>query len=79
MEPIDRRELLRRGGLAALAAGAASAWPGVAAAAPAADRRLRELVRSLQGDVLTRSSRGYAAARRLHNPRFDAVRPLAIA
>jgi FAD/FMN-containing dehydrogenase len=42
------------------------------------DPRLRALQQAVDGQVLTRSSPGYAAARRLFNERFDAIRPLAV-
>jgi FAD/FMN-containing dehydrogenase len=79
VEPLDRRELLGRVGRSVLAAGALAASPGFASAASAADPRLRELARDLQGEVITRSDPGYQRARLAENTRFDAVRPLAIA
>src|ERR687886_1578886 len=76
MERLDRRELLTRG-LAAGAALASPAWLRLGDGQPTA-RRLRELARGLHGDLLTPSSSGYARARTLYSPRFDAVRPRAI-
>jgi hypothetical protein len=76
---LDRRELLGRAGRWVLAAGALAAWPGFASAASAADPRLRELARELQGDVVSRSDAAYRRARLVENTRFDAVEPLAIA
>jgi FAD/FMN-containing dehydrogenase len=70
--------LLRRAGLAVLASGAAAAWPELAVAAPP-EGRLRQLARSLDGELVTRSSPGYRRAKQLYDPRFDTIRPLAIA
>jgi FAD/FMN-containing dehydrogenase len=75
---FDRRELVRRGAGAALALGAGAGWS-VDSARAAGDRRLAALARELDGDLVVRGGRGYAAARRLWNARFDGVRPLAIA
>ncbi len=80
MEQITRRELLVRGGRAALAAGtlplaarlAESAW-----AAPPTGI-LGELARTLRGDVVLPSDSSYTAARVLFNTRFDAVHPRAV-
>jgi FAD/FMN-containing dehydrogenase len=83
MTTLDRRELLRRAGGAALAAGVAVAWPGSLRAASreaqGASGALRALARSLDGDLVTRSSSRYRAAKQLYDTRFDAIRPLAIA
>ncbi len=75
-EGVDRREFLRR----ALAAGAVVAVPAWATGvASTGDRRVKELARSLAGPVIARGARGYAQARLLFNPRFDAVKPLVVA
>ena len=74
-ERLDRRELLRRAG----AVGAALAAAGGTGQAAAATSPLRTLARSLDGDLVTRASPRYGSARQLHDTRFDAVRPLAIA
>lgn len=77
MTELDRATFLRRtGGI--LAAAAAAEWTNVAHALGGADPRLRELARAVRGPVLTRASAAYNAARLLVDPRFDAVRPLAI-
>jgi FAD binding domain/Berberine and berberine like len=75
----DRRELLRRGTQGALALGSAGVlWPAAPARA-AADPRLSVLDRTLDGDLVARGAPGYAQARLGWNPRFDGVRPLAVA
>ena len=74
----SRRELVRRGIGGALALRAAAAWP-VAPARAAADPRLAALHRTLDGDLIARGAPGYAQARLGWNPRFDGVRPLAVA
>jgi FAD/FMN-containing dehydrogenase len=83
MTTLDRRELLRRAGGAVLAAGVAAAWPGSLRAAGrdarGASGSLRALARSLDGDLVTRSSSRYRTAKQLYDTRFDAIRPLAIA
>jgi hypothetical protein len=75
-ERFDRRELLRRAGIASLVLGTGALSParGLAAGSP-----LAALARSLDGELVTRSSSGYRAAKRLYDTRFDAIRPLAIA
>ena len=75
MERLDRTELLRRAGGAALAA---SAWPALAGAAPPSGE-LRRLDRALEGSVVPRGAAGYGTARLLFNTRFDGVKPLAVA
>ncbi len=75
---LDRRALVERAARAALAAGAAPWWR-LPAASAAHDPRLRALARELRGTVVARGQPGYDAARRLYSPRFDAVRPLAVA
>jgi hypothetical protein len=77
-DSFDRGELLRRGVGGALGLGAAAAWP-LAPARATADPRLAALARVLDGDVVPRGGKGYAQARLIWNPRFDAIRPLAIA
>jgi FAD/FMN-containing dehydrogenase len=61
-----------------LALRAAAAWPAAPAQA-ARDPRLAALARRLDGELIVRGGKGYAQARLGWNPRFDAVRPLAIA
>jgi FAD/FMN-containing dehydrogenase len=79
-ERYDRRELVRRGAGAAVAIGATAGGLGTAAAAHAVvDTRLSALARQLDGDLVVRGGVGYAQARLLWNPRFDGIRPLAIA
>jgi FAD/FMN-containing dehydrogenase len=74
---LDRRELLRRA--AAGAAAGALLWrPGIARARPAGTP-LSELASALGGDLVPRGAPGYPAAKRLHNTRYDSVRPLAVA
>ena len=75
---FDRGELLRRGVGGALGLAAATAWP-VASARAAADPRLAALARVLDGDLVPRGGKGYAQTRLIWNPRFDGIRPLAIA
>jgi FAD binding domain/Berberine and berberine like len=75
-ERYDRQELLARSA-AALIAGAA-AGSALGARAPSAGA-LRRLARELHGPLVTPSSRAYASSRLLYNPRFDGVRPRAIA
>jgi FAD/FMN-containing dehydrogenase len=77
-DSFDRGELLRRGVGGAFGLGAAAAWP-LAPARATADPRLAALARVLDGDVVPRGGKGYAQARLIWNPRFDAIRPLAIA
>jgi FAD/FMN-containing dehydrogenase len=74
----DRRELLRRSAAGALGLGAAAAWP-LAPARASADPRLAALARELDGKLIVRGGPGYAQARLLWNPRFDGIRPLAVA
>lgn len=75
---FDRNELLRRGVGGAFGLAAAAAWP-FAPARVAADPRLAALARVLDGDLVPRGGKGYAQARLIWNPRFDGIRPLAIA
>lgn len=75
---FDRSELLRRGVGGALGLGLAVGWP-LPQARASADPRLAALARVLDGDLVARGGRGYAQARLIWNPRFDQVRPLAIA
>lgn len=68
---IDRRTLLRRGAEAALAAGV---LPHLSRPAPP----FGELRDAVRGEVLTPGRRGYDAARRIYNRRYDRVRPPAV-
>jgi hypothetical protein len=78
-ERYDRREILRRATQGALGLGAAGVlWP-IPPARAAADPRLAALARRLDGDLIPRGGKGYARARLGWNPRFDGVRPLAVA
>lgn len=74
----DRRELVRRGVVGALGVGAAASWP-LASAHAARDPRLASLARVLDGELVPRGGKGYAQARLGWNPRYDGIRPLAIA
>ena len=74
----DRRELVRRGVVGALGVGAAASWP-LASAHAARDPRLASLARVLDGHLVPRGGKGYAQARLGWNPRYDGIRPLAIA
>jgi FAD/FMN-containing dehydrogenase len=78
-ERYDRRELVRRSAGAAVAIGATAGGLGTAAAYAVADPRLSALARELDGDLVVRGGPGYANARLLWNPRFDGIRPLAVA
>ena len=73
---FDRRELVRRAGIASLVLGTGTLAP---ARALAAGPPLSALARSLDGDLVTRASPGYRVAKRLYDMRFDAIRPLAVA
>ena len=75
-ERFDRRELVRRAGVASLVLGAGALAP---ASARAAGSPLSALARSLDGELVMRSSSGYRLAKRLYDTRFDAIRPLAVA
>jgi hypothetical protein len=74
----DRREFVRRGVVGALGVGAAASWP-LASALAARDPRLASLERVLDGYLVPRGGKGYAQARLGWNPRYDGIRPLAIA
>ena len=91
---VDRRGFLRSGGGALLAAGLLAAChgstsrptprptpSGSTAGGPPATSGLdwHELARALDGDLVLPSDRRYATARRLFDPRFDRVRPAAVA
>lgn len=78
-ERYDRRELVRRSAGAAVAIGATAGGLGTAAAYAVADPRLSALARELDGDLVVRGAPHYAQARLLWNPRFDGIRPLAVA
>jgi FAD/FMN-containing dehydrogenase len=77
---LDRRELLRRGGAAALSVGVG---PGLARPTGGrvglADPKLAQLARELEGPVVARGSASYAQARLLYDTLFDGIAPLAIA
>ena len=79
MERFDRRELLERAAVVAVAASALGALPEPGWAAPPSGRALRDLERTLQGDVVTPSEPAYASARLLFNVRFDGIKPRAVA
>lgn len=70
-----RREFLRRG----LAAGILLVRPHTARAATAAEPALARLAAGLRGRLIVPADRGYDAARRLFNARFDPVFPLGMA
>jgi FAD/FMN-containing dehydrogenase len=76
VERFDRRELVRRAGVASLVLGAGALAP---AATLAAGSPLSALARSLDGELVTRSSSQYRSAKHLYDTRFDAIRPLAVA
>ena len=76
MEQYDRRELLARSAAAVLAASAVGS--ALAASGPT-PRALRRLARELRGPLILPTSAGYASDRLLYNPRFDGIRPRAIA
>jgi FAD/FMN-containing dehydrogenase len=80
MEQITRRELLARGGRAALVVSGvplAGRLPEVAWSAPPSGI-FGELARTLRGDVVVRGDSGYDQARMLYNTRFDSVKPRAV-
>jgi FAD/FMN-containing dehydrogenase len=74
---VDRRAFLER--TAAAGTVLAGPWWRLPSSPGAIDPRIRELRRSLSGDVVTAGDPGYAAGRLLFNTRFDAVKPLAVA
>jgi FAD/FMN-containing dehydrogenase len=86
-ERLDRREFLGKSARfgAAVAAGSQLGWLAscggdespAPASTPAPD--VDALARMLDGRVVTPDDRGYARARHLFNPRFDGIRPKAIA
>jgi FAD/FMN-containing dehydrogenase len=76
MEILDRRELLRRAGVAAVAGATGAALAGTARGATPP---LQALGRSLDGDLVTRGSSRYRSAKQLYDTRFDAILPLAVA
>jgi FAD binding domain/Berberine and berberine like len=77
MDGLTRRELLERGGKAALGL---TALPFIADALAAPPGGIfRELAQMLQGDVVVPSDSGYTRARVLYNTRFDGVHPRAVA
>ena len=79
MSVLDRRDLVDRAGVVALAVLLADPERALAALrAPLADRRIAELVRAVRGPVVARGSAAYTRSRVLFNTRFDAVKPLAV-
>jgi FAD/FMN-containing dehydrogenase len=78
-ERFDRRELVRRSAVAALALGATAGGWGAASARAAGHPKLAALARELDGDLVVRGAPGYAQARLLWNPRSDGIRPIAVA
>jgi FAD/FMN-containing dehydrogenase len=74
---MTRRELLRRAGRSAVAAGALPLAGRIAAGAWAEplDGSLAQLARTLTGRVVTPADAGYDQARVLYNTRFDTVHP----
>ncbi len=87
-ERLDRRELVVRGAAAAAALGLAACGSSSSTVTLNAIRRRRaagktssslgNLADSVRGRVLTPGARGYAAATRVYNERYDGARPLAI-
>src|SRR5262249_30641371 len=75
---LDRRELLGRGGRAALGAAVAPWWR-LLSAGDSSDKHVKELAQELQGTVIGRTDAGYDAARRIFSTRFDSAKPLAVA
>jgi FAD/FMN-containing dehydrogenase len=80
VEEITRRELLFRGGRAALAVGTLPLAARLAEAAWSAPPTgiYRELARMLRGDVVLPGDSSYTQARVLYNTRFDGVHPRAV-
>jgi FAD/FMN-containing dehydrogenase len=76
VEHITRRELLERGGRAALGLGAIPLVAHLAGAQPTGI--FAELARTLSGDVVVTADSAYAQARLLYNTRFDGVHPRAV-
>ena len=76
MQQITRRELLERGGRAALRLGAMPLLGRLASAPPTGI--FAELARTLSGDVVVPADSAYTQARVLYNTRFDAVHPRAV-
>ncbi len=77
---MDRRDLVERGGKAALAAavfGIGPIWTEVASAGPT-PVQLRALARQIHGSVVTPSSPGYNRARIVQDTHFNSARPRAI-
>jgi FAD binding domain-containing protein/berberine-like enzyme len=77
VDGFSRRELLERGGRAALGLTALPALAELLAAPPTGI--YGELARTLQGDVVVPSDAAYDRARVLYNTRFDGVHPHAVA
>lgn len=75
---VSRRTLLRSAGAVGLAAGAASLGVASAATGPGA-RDWQALDAGLAGTVELPGTTGYDTTRRLNDPRFDGVRPPAVA
>lgn len=84
MTDYDRRELLQRAGLGAVALTAsaeldlASALAGAQASHHAGNKALRELKRVVRGRVITRGEAGYRRAHRVYNTRFNNQHPEAV-
>jgi FAD/FMN-containing dehydrogenase len=76
VEQITRRELLERGGRAALGLGAIPLLGRLAAAPPTGI--YAELARTLSGDVVVPADPSYAQARLIYDTRFDSVHPRAV-
>src|SRR5438093_13675897 len=81
MGGLDRREFLRRAGVAAAIAGVGPAGLELLrpAAAGGSDPRLSELARAMAGPVYARGSHGYDRTHAVYNRRYDHVEPLAVA
>jgi len=79
MDKLTRRELVARGGRAALVVGTAPlAGRLVELARGASAGIFHELAAGLHGDIVLRGASGYDRARVLYNTRFDTVKPRAV-
>ena len=85
-DPLDRREFLGRAAWAAAGVGAASqlGWLSACgssepAPSPPTDASVASLARMLDGRVVGPHDAAYVRARQLNDPRFDGVKPRAIA
>jgi FAD/FMN-containing dehydrogenase len=74
----DRRELLKAAGLLAVGV-ATTPWWRLPDALAATGPPLGSLARELRGELVTRSSPGYAQARLVYDARYNRVSPLAVA